>query len=100
MLITTHYMDEADKLCDRIAIVDHGKLMALDSPLRLKAAVPGENMLEVLFGDAPADWKRDGSSALPAVGGGDIGRKCVPHLVDRRPGDDDGAARCRGAGRT
>src|SRR4029077_12324991 len=56
VLITTHYMDEADKLCDRIAIVDHGQLMALDSPMRLKAAVPGENMLEVLFDRAPADW--------------------------------------------
>ena len=32
ILITTHYMDEADRLCDRIAIVDHGKLVALDSP--------------------------------------------------------------------
>jgi len=56
VLITTHMMDEADHLCDRIAIVDHGKLMALDSPIRLKAAVPGENMLEVLFDRAPADW--------------------------------------------
>src|SRR6266545_2349648 len=36
VLLTTHYMDEADKLCDRIAIVDHGDLMALDSPMRLK----------------------------------------------------------------
>jgi ABC-2 type transport system ATP-binding protein len=34
VLITTHYMDEADRLCDRIAIVDHGKLVALDSPRR------------------------------------------------------------------
>ena len=42
VLITTHYMDEADKLCDRIAIVDHGKLVALDSPLMLKASVPGK----------------------------------------------------------
>jgi ABC-2 type transport system ATP-binding protein len=42
ILVTTHYMDEADKLCDRIAIVDHGKLVALDSPARLKAAVPGK----------------------------------------------------------
>lgn len=39
VLLTTHYMDEADKLCDRIAIVDHGKLVALDTPLGLKAAV-------------------------------------------------------------
>src|SRR6187401_505826 len=42
VLITTHYMDEADRLCDRIAIVDHGKLVALDSPLMLKASVPGK----------------------------------------------------------
>ena len=41
VLITTHYMDEADKLCDRIAIVDHGKLVALDSPEALKASIPG-----------------------------------------------------------
>jgi len=37
VLLTTHYMDEADKLCDRIAIVDHGELKALDSPLTLKS---------------------------------------------------------------
>jgi ABC-2 type transport system ATP-binding protein len=47
VLLTTHYMDEADKLCDRIAIVDHGQLKALDSPLKLKASVPGKNALEV-----------------------------------------------------
>jgi len=44
VLITTHYMDEADKLCDRIAIVDHGELKALDTPARLKASTPGENV--------------------------------------------------------
>ena len=49
VLITTHYMDEADKLCDRIAIVDHGELMALDSPMKLKASVPGKNVLEASF---------------------------------------------------
>ena len=47
VLLTTHYMDEADKLCDRIAIVDHGELKALDSPLKLKASIPGKNVLEV-----------------------------------------------------
>jgi len=41
VLVTTHYMDEADKLCDRIAIVDHGTLVALDSPQALKASIPG-----------------------------------------------------------
>ncbi|HEY4416385.1 MAG TPA: ATP-binding cassette domain-containing protein [Verrucomicrobiae bacterium] len=56
ILVTTHYMDEADKLCDRIAIVDHGKLVALDSPLKLKASVPGKNVLEVSFTNAPPNW--------------------------------------------
>jgi ABC-2 type transport system ATP-binding protein len=56
VLITTHYMDEADKLCDRIAIVDHGDLKALDSPLKLKASIPGKNVIEVSFSAAPADW--------------------------------------------
>jgi ABC-2 type transport system ATP-binding protein len=56
ILITTHYMDEADKLCDRIAIVDHGKLVALDSPLKLKASIPGKNILEVSFSDVPPGW--------------------------------------------
>lgn len=56
ILVTTHYMDEADKLCDRVAIVDHGKLVALDSPLKLKASIPGKNILEVSFSGAPADW--------------------------------------------
>jgi len=56
VLLTTHYMDEADKLCDRIAIVDHGRVVALDSPMKLKASVPGKNVLEVSFGDTPAGW--------------------------------------------
>jgi len=56
ILVTTHYMDEADKLCDRIAIVDHGKLVALDSPLKLKASIPGKNILEVSFSSTPQNW--------------------------------------------
>jgi ABC-2 type transport system ATP-binding protein len=66
VLLTTHYMDEADKLCERIAIVDHGKLVALDSPLNLKAAVEGKNAVEVSFGDAPPDW-RSRLEQLPGV---------------------------------
>jgi ABC-2 type transport system ATP-binding protein len=56
VLLTTHYMDEADKLCDRIAIVDHGELKALDSPLKLKTSIPGRNVLEVSFSEVPAGW--------------------------------------------
>jgi ABC-2 type transport system ATP-binding protein len=56
ILITTHYMDEADKLCDRIAIVDHGELKALDSPMTLKASIPGKNVIEVSFAATPPGW--------------------------------------------
>jgi ABC-2 type transport system ATP-binding protein len=56
MLITTHYMDEADRLCDRIAIVDHGKLVALDTPMALKASVPGTNVVEVQFARESTNW--------------------------------------------
>jgi len=66
ILLTTHYMDEADKLCDRIAIVDHGKIVALDSPLKLKASIPGKNVLEVSFSDFPANWAETLKS-LPEV---------------------------------
>jgi ABC-2 type transport system ATP-binding protein len=56
MLITTHYMDEADRLCDRIAIVDHGKLVALDTPMALKASVPGTNVVEAQFTRESTEW--------------------------------------------
>src|ERR1700689_2625251 len=56
ILLTTHYMDEADKLCNRIAIVDHGKLAALDTPTKLKDSVPGNDTVEAEFGSVPPDW--------------------------------------------
>jgi ABC-2 type transport system ATP-binding protein len=57
ILLTTHYMDEADKLCDRIAIVDHGTLVALDTPAQLKDSVPTVDIVEAEFDHPPADWK-------------------------------------------
>ena len=66
MLLTTHYMDEADKLCDRIAIVDHGKLAVLDTPTRLKDSVPGNDKVEAEFEGAPADWDTQ-LKAMPQV---------------------------------
>jgi ABC-2 type transport system ATP-binding protein len=68
VLLTTHYMDEADKLCDRIAIVDHGELKALDSPLKLKAGIPGRNVVEVSFDSVPQGWA-DRLRTLPSVEG-------------------------------
>ena len=42
IILTTHYMEEADKLCDRIAIIDHGKIIALDTPSSLKGMIGGD----------------------------------------------------------
>jgi len=46
VLLTTHYMDEAEKLCDRVAIVDHGKVIALGTPAELIASLGAEHVLE------------------------------------------------------
>ncbi len=49
-LLTTHYMDEAERLCDRVAIVDHGKVIALGSPADLIARIGGEHVVEFAVG--------------------------------------------------
>ncbi|MEU4742459.1 ABC transporter ATP-binding protein [Actinosynnema sp. NPDC023658] len=56
VVLTTHDMDEAQKLCDRVGIVDHGKLLALDAPAELTRTLPGSTTLSVtvtLNGDGP-----------------------------------------------
>jgi len=47
ILLTTHYMEEADQLCSRVAIVDHGKVLTIDSPAQLKRSVPGGYLVEL-----------------------------------------------------
>jgi len=66
ILLTTHYLDEADQFCDRIAIIDHGRLVALDTPLNLKAALPGKSVLDVSFVNVPGLCKTTLKS-LPAA---------------------------------
>jgi ABC-2 type transport system ATP-binding protein len=56
ILLTTHYMEEANQLCNLIAIVDHGVLVALDTPTKLKDSVPGTDIVEAEFDNPPADW--------------------------------------------
>jgi ABC-2 type transport system ATP-binding protein len=46
IVLTTHYMDEAERLCDRVAIVDHGKVIALGTPRELIASIGAEHMVE------------------------------------------------------
>jgi ABC-2 type transport system ATP-binding protein len=47
ILLTTHYMEEADRLCQRLAIVDHGKILTLDAPAALKGSLPGGRILDL-----------------------------------------------------
>src|SRR4029078_3093552 len=56
ILLTTHYMEEADQLCDRLAIIDHGKLLALGTPEELKAPTGADTVVTVVA--APEDLDR------------------------------------------
>jgi len=60
VLLTTHYMDEAEKLCDRVAIVDHGRIIAEGSPMHLMTSLGGEHVVEIAV-------REDGQGALPAA---------------------------------
>jgi len=55
VLLTTHYLGEAEELCDRIAIIDHGRIIALDTPEGLKRLVKGEDAVEIKVRDFPAE---------------------------------------------
>jgi ABC-2 type transport system ATP-binding protein len=63
LILTTHDMVEADRLCDRIAIVDHGKIIALDTPRGLRRELPAEHGLELVLDGDP----RDAFARLPWV---------------------------------
>jgi ABC-2 type transport system ATP-binding protein len=55
VLLTTHYMEEADQLCDRVAIIDHGKIVALDTPAALKRTVRAEEIVHIDIGGSTTD---------------------------------------------
>ncbi len=52
VLLTTHYMDEAERLCDRVAIVDQGRVIALGTPRQLIATLGGEHVIEITLDDS------------------------------------------------
>jgi len=68
ILLTTHYMDEAERLCDRLAVVDQGRVIALGTPAELIASLKGEHVVEFAVGDeGPARLDPRSLLALPAV---------------------------------
>lgn len=67
-VLTTHYMEEAERLCDRVAIVDHGKLVRIGTPAELIAALPGSHVIELELEQDSADrLSIEALRALPGV---------------------------------
>ncbi|HSY52756.1 MAG TPA: ABC transporter ATP-binding protein [Thermoanaerobaculia bacterium] len=92
IVMSTHYMEEADQLCDRLAIIDQGKLLALDTPAALKAQAPGDTVVEVTF-DADASAAADIARAMDGVSKAEArgpllrvfskrGGELIPALID------------------
>jgi ABC-2 type transport system ATP-binding protein len=67
IVLTTHYMDEAEKLCDRVAIVDQGKIIAQGSPAELIRSLGGDHVVEFALENGGAEAAPEPYLALPAV---------------------------------
>jgi ABC-2 type transport system ATP-binding protein len=84
-ILTTHYMEEADRLCERVAIVDHGRILTLDTPAALKKSLPGAQVLDL--------WMRAPQPLAPRL----RAVKGVLNIeaVEASDGDADGLERLR-----
>jgi len=69
VLLTTHYMEEAAQLCDRVAVVDHGKVIALGTPRELIASLGAEHVVEFAVAGPESALDADGRRGLPSVEG-------------------------------
>src|SRR5262249_23038933 len=84
IILTTHYMEEADQLCQRLAIIDHGAILTVDTPAALKRSLPGGHILDV--------WVRSGAPVAPRL----EGLPGVLRMENLEPkGDRDGLERLR-----
>jgi ABC-2 type transport system ATP-binding protein len=93
ILLTTHYMEEADQLCDRVAIMDHGKVLALDTPANLKQGIGADTIVTVKADADPEALAASLSERVPGVrrtravdGGAELfvqgAHRLVPQVVD------------------
>jgi len=86
VVLTTHYMEEAERLCDRVAIVDHGRLVRVDTPARLIAALPGDHVLELeIEKGAAAGLDAEELCGLPTVAEAHLSAEGVWSLAVREP---------------
>ena len=87
IVLTTHYMDEAERLCDRVAVIDSGKVIALGTPRELIADLGGEHVVEFTAGGDLPEVVRSGCAGLPSVravrgeGDGYVLAVSEPHVV-------------------
>jgi len=82
-ILTTHYMEEADRLCERLAVVDHGRILTLDTPSALKKSLPGGQVLDL--------WVRAAEPLAPRL-------RCIPGVLNLETvqgGEGDGIERLR-----
>jgi ABC-2 type transport system ATP-binding protein len=93
IILTTHYMEEADRLCNRLAIIDHGQILTLDKPDALKRSLPGGQILDVLArADAPLAPRLQSLpgvlrlEAVPVTGGAQDGMERLRLFVDPADG--------------
>jgi ABC-2 type transport system ATP-binding protein len=98
ILLTTHYMEEADELCDRVAIMDHGKILALDTPAELKRSLGADTIVTVKADGDMDVLARRLAEAIPEVahtrpvdGGVELHVKEAQRLVPRVVGAADDA---------
>ncbi len=90
IFMTTHYMDEADKLCDRIAIIDHGRIKAIGTPEELKRMVEGDLVIIRTVNGSPLEVSLDGIPGLKdyTIDGSEIrvrveeGEKATPAIIE------------------
>jgi ABC-2 type transport system ATP-binding protein len=86
IILTTHYMEEADRLCQRLAIVDHGRILTLDTPAALKKQLPGGQILDV--------WARASAPLAPRLEG-IVGVMRMEPIERHGEGDGEGVERLR-----
>jgi len=77
IVLTTHYMEEAEQLCERLAIVDHGRLLALDTPQGLKNAVHAERLFKLTLADCEGGRVVEAIEKVPGV----VQAVCDEHTV-------------------
>jgi ABC-2 type transport system ATP-binding protein len=90
ILLTTHYMEEADQLCDRVAIMDHGKILALGTPDELKRGIDADTVVTIKINGDPTDLGETMAGALGDVrrtrlidGGVELQMAGTDHLITR-----------------